>query len=331
MASHASAQAVGMALKRLRFGVINCTWVVAASLMVHLLIWTLVSMTSLTEGEVIRTQVLNDAAQTLPTNISEPRTFDPLATNTAAVEELPVELQEEPPTPEYTALEIRSKWDRLFELMWSMSGGFGKLAMIVMIPLVLTGVLLCAGSATPGVDRTVSSFAWTVAVSVLVLPIGNALELPWGNGPFCSYEFLMETGQEFNTVTAALYLLLPLVCIVGAAVAAVRFNMGVEAGVPEADYWIDPELEAEASGIKATSLHGGRAAGALKSTITHEEAAAPIMPAAAPATPPRAKAPKPAKAPKKKNAEAPQPAAPPPPPSHRANEVPPGDRPKRLI
>ncbi|MCA9295267.1 MAG: hypothetical protein KC983_02095 [Phycisphaerales bacterium] len=302
MPNAASAQAVGLALKRLRFGVVNCSWLVACSLMIHLIVWSLIAMSDLHVPVTIRTQIAMEVESPLPTRASDTQMFDPLAPNAPIVTELPTPEQAKPSKPTHTTVVIRSKWDRLFELIWSMSGGFGKLAMLVMLPLVLAGVLLGAGSATPGIDRTVSAFAWSVALGVLVLPVGSALELPWGAGPFTSYDDMLQNYAAFSIPNAALFMVLPLVCMAGCAVTAIRFSLGVEAGMPDPEHMFDPELEAEAGNIRATSLHGGRAAGALKTAFGDAAPAVPIAPAPPapkPETGKRIKDPQPGNAPRR--------------------------------
>lgn len=298
----ASALAVGLALKRLRFGVVNCSWLIACSLMIHLIIWSLIAMSDLHVPVTIRTQIAMEAELPLPTRASDTQMFDPLAPNAPIVTELPAAEVAKPAQPTHTTVIIRTKWDRLFELIWSMSGGFGKLAMLVMLPLVLAGVLLGAGSATPGIDRTVSAFAWSVALGVFVLPIGSALELPWGGGPFTSYDDMLQNHALFSIPNAALYMVMPLVCMAGCGVTAIRFSLGVEAGMPDPEHMFDPELEAEVGSIRATSLHGGRAAGALKTAFGETAPIvpnAPAPPAPAATTAKRMKDPQPGNAPRR--------------------------------
>jgi len=260
-------QPVGIALRRLRFGVVNCSWFVALALMSHILIWSLVAMTDLCEPITVRTLDENAAIIAVAEPVEkDPTLFDPLAPNSLAVDQLPEAYDGEPLAAPTTAT-VRSKWDRVFELVWNMSGGFGSLAVLVMMPLVLAGVLLGAGSATPGVDKTVSAFTWTVLLCVVVLPVGSVINLPWGAGPFGQYETILDQSGTITVPNVALYLVLPLVSIAACAIASVRFSLGVSAGVSLPEHVFDAALEAEAGNIRATSLHGGRAAGALKSTL----------------------------------------------------------------
>ena len=54
---------------------------------------------------------------------------------------------------------------------------------------------------------------------------------------------------------------------------ALRFSGGVEAGAHKGEELrVDATLEQEAANIKATTLHGGRAASAMQSTLGGSEA-----------------------------------------------------------
>jgi hypothetical protein len=157
------------------------------------------------------------------------------------------------------------------------AGSIGTLAMVALIPLLAVGVMLGAGSATPGVDKTVSAFCWCLLLALLILPVGGSLGLALSGGVFSNYsEICLAADAARNgsvdhiaLVYYGRYLVIPIMCIIGATLVGLKFGAGVELGlVPwdEVDY--DPTVEGEASGVKPSSLMGGRAGGALGRMLT---------------------------------------------------------------
>jgi len=70
--------------------------------------------------------------------------------------------------------------------------------------------------------------------------------------------------------------LLPLACLIGAAMIGLRFCAGVESALPKKeDMRLDPTLEREAGNIKPTSLHGARTGGAFQAAPPPTGAASP--------------------------------------------------------
>jgi hypothetical protein len=183
-----------------------------------------------------------------------------------------------------------SKWDRVFAASVELSGGAGKLALLLLMPLVGMGVLLGAGSATQGVEKSVSAFAWAVGVGLLALPLGRMLGLAWEEGALASYATIIEGVESQSVASLAVHLMLPATCIVALALVGLKFSDATEAALLMPEHHFDQTLEKEASNVKAGSLIGGRGAAALSIALkqdgTPKSAAALAVPSAKHATKP---------------------------------------------
>jgi hypothetical protein len=140
----------------------------------------------------------------------------------------------------------------------------------------------------------VSAFGWALLVGLLVMPIGAYVNLPWADGALWSYGGLTTVLDErvatdeaggLPIVFYARYLVLPVVCVIGIALVGMRFSAGVEAGLlMKENFRLDPALEQEAANMKPSSLHGGRAAAAMRQTVGEVGADASSIPASGGAT-----------------------------------------------
>ncbi len=258
-------QSVGIAMSRLRFGVKFCCWMIAAALAIHMTVWGLVFCTDLRfDGPPPPTIIAHAPSQAdaSPHLLVQPH----VETNG-------------PPAPAVFARPI-SKWDRVFAASVELSGGVGKLALLLMIPLVAMGVLLGAGSGTPGVEKAVSAFAWSLGIGLLALPLGRLLGLTWEEGALVTYPSIVAGARE-SVVMLAIHLLLPATCIVALALVGVKFSDATIAANLTPEHHFDPKLEREASNVKPASLIGGRGGAALTAALRQDGRPA-TMPAAAP-------------------------------------------------
>jgi len=253
-------ESVSVALGRLRFGVLFCCWLVALAIIAQMTVWALASFTGLRWTQITAHEEPPLIVKAEQTHGQRIRSALDVAEQAHSGRE-PVDLNR-----------VLTKYDRIFETVASLSGGFGALAVLALVPLVALGVLLGASSATSGVDKTVSAFGWSLVVALLAMPVGEFVNLPWLDGGFWSYSHLteqldgaVETGR---IVLFAQYLLLPFVCLLGIAIAGLRFSAGVELGLMRKEMLrLDPALEREAANIKPGSLHAGRTAGAMRQAV----------------------------------------------------------------
>lgn len=275
---HKQRQSVSAALARLRLAVLAGCWLVGVALAVQMLIWSLSMFTDL---RVERLEQARDTkSSTTPLiieNKDQPSVVLPTfgASDQGAAVDVNI---------------VLSRWDRMFSVMAKLARGAGLLAVLVLVPFVAVGVLLAAGSATPGVERTVSAFCWAVLVGTLVMPLGDVIGLPWTDGALVSYEPMAaqvdrvrDTIPSDRNATAQAgdrriimymrYLALPGACIMGVFLIGLNFSGGVELAIVSAReaMKLDPELELECSNRKAGSLLGSRAGRALASTMAKDE------------------------------------------------------------
>lgn len=262
---------VGIALARLRRGVNVCCWIVACSLLAQVLVWGFATFMDVRYSELeehhTRLIVEGNAAQNDAP--SRAAAWRPAVGSTDAADVGDIE----PANPNL----VITKYDRIMHIASTLARGAGSLAMVVLLPLLAVGVILTAGSATPGVERVVSSFIWSTVVAIFVLPVGSALGLPWDEGALATYghittnvdNVLGPQGDGWGGPTFyARFVLLPLACVMGVILVGFRFNYGVEAGIPPKESMrLDPVLEREAANMKATSLYGSRTASAMRTLV----------------------------------------------------------------
>ena len=125
-------------------------------------------------------------------------------------------------------------------------------------------------------DLRPSRTAMTISIVLvmLALPLGGWFGLAWGEGTLASYErmtsvieLVRENGLTLRFWTQ--FLMLPAVSVILFAIVGLRFSAALEAVILRSGLEdVDPEIEREASNIRASSLHGtGRTAGALKQAM----------------------------------------------------------------
>lgn len=277
---------VSLAFSRLRRAVNVCCWVVASALLCQLLIWCFATFTQ------VRYDTIQGAATPGAIVVSREHKATqttPILVNTSAEAQLV--------GPEVKTADpnrVLSRFEPVFERLNALALAAGTIAMIVLLPLVAMGLLLGVTSATNGVEQTVSAFVWSLVVGLFVLPLGQHLGLPWEQGALTTYAMMTQqvdlslAGSQEAWGSATFYArfaLLPLVCVCGLAMIGLRFCVGVGSGIiPKESLRLDPVLEKEAANIKVSSLHGGRAAGALRAAGVNAAPERKPMATAAPAT-----------------------------------------------
>jgi hypothetical protein len=270
---------ISIALSRLRRGVGGCCLLIAISLITQILVFGVAAFMDVRhetiEAPAAPATIVSAeaAARTQPLGSIDAR---PLESPAAA------KVDSEPVNPNI----MRTRQDTIMQKASAIAMTAGKIAMIMLLPMLMVGVMLSAASATPGVEKVVSSFMWSLMVGLLVLPMGGMLGLPWEYGGLVPYEHMtqhvdvqMVEGQWGSMTFHARFALLPLACLAGIGLVGLRFSNGVVAGIiPKEDLRIDPTLEREAGNIKVSSLHGGRSAAALR-TVAPPPVVAPHVPA----------------------------------------------------
>jgi len=284
---------VSHALSRLRRSVSICCWIVGMALLLQTMLWavaTFMDVRYVTLADNSQPELIISADQIRKQ--TSPLT-DASTLSAPAVEEHAEQAVDPNRVP--------TRYDALMNKASTLAMSAGTIAMVLLMPLLALGVLLSTGSATPGVEKTVSAFSWSLVVGLLVLPFGQTLGMPWQEGALLSYSQMTqqvdlvigESLDAWGTPTFyCRFAVLPLACLVGITMIGMKFSTGVHAGIIQKEKMrLDPVLEKEAANIKAASLHAGRAGAAMKAAGVAAAAepvvAAPVAAAAGNEPPPR--------------------------------------------
>ncbi len=274
-------QAFSVALSRLRSSVNIAAWLLGVAAVLQAVVWALAAWTDLRmlpEEAVAQAPLIVQSAEAAPApadggaaaiNVLELEAVNTAArTGAAAAAEINAEVAADVVPPA-----VDAGRDNLFRLLASIALGLGLIGTVCLLPLTGLGALMAAAGRVQGVDRTVNAFVISILLGLIALPILGAVSgLPF-HGAFYAYDAMIrEVTMSADAAVFSPYVLqylgLPIVCVVGAAAAGLQFSAGVEAGIiHHADHRIDPKLDAEASNIKPTSLHGGRNVSLLKRTL----------------------------------------------------------------
>jgi hypothetical protein len=273
---------IGLAMGRLKRGVLACCWIAALSLLAQIVVWSLATFTDMRYEA-------SSAAPVAPSDVIVQREPPKKAG-------LPPIRQPSDDAP--SANRLRTDVSLVSASLGAYDGTFRQ---VVGVANITTGVMLAAGAATPGVEKIVTAMNWSLVIAALTLPIAAVFQLDGLAGAMVDYGTMTNAVDAAHTaenqalldeVTASSapegdgaadattaasaamergtvmfylrHLLLPITCIIGLACIGMRFSAGVEAAIIRSDYRLDPMLEREAANIKASSLHGGgRSAAAL--------------------------------------------------------------------
>jgi hypothetical protein len=263
-----------MALKEIRTATTAACWLIGLALMVQVVAWSLAAFTEIryTELRVDPAVSADDAPTVLTADDLKVKQIHSIGTDAEAAETADVNLQ-------------LSQRDRWLGSLTNFMAAFGTMGAIALLPLIGLGVVLAAGSATDGVEKTSGAFVWTVVLLALSLPWASMFEQVPLRGLFSNYATICEHVDAFRTASNApegaplaetlrfygQLGLLPIAALLGVTAIGLRFRAGVEAGLmPREDLRLDPELEREISKIKSSSLvgGGGRSAGALRGVLS---------------------------------------------------------------
>ncbi len=249
-----------IALGRLRFVIVTSCWLIAMSLVVQLIIWSLCTFTDLRyagadSGEETPLVVKGGANRARDGGDRQDARWRP-----GGGEEKEAEAE---PT---------GAMDRIFKVISTVSRTTGLMAALIICPLLSLGVILAVPAGAPRVERSVNALTWAVVLVLLAMPLGGWFGMAWQQGTITDYRQMVIEVEEarrngLTPVFYARFLLLPAASGVGFVLVGLHFSSSVAAVLVRRDV-LDPELEREASGVAATSLHGtGRTAGALTKAL----------------------------------------------------------------
>ena len=252
-----------IALGRMRFVIFTSCWVIALSLLVQVLVWSLCTFTELQfagpevagEAPLVVQKARNKDSATRGRDARESNgRWRPTPTETSE-KDLPV-----------------SPVDRIFKIVVTVARTLALMSALIVCPVLCLGVLLAVPAGAPRVERAVNALIWAIVLVLLIMPLGGWFGMAWRQGTITDYKALtaaVDAGRDggFSPAFYARFLLLPAASAIGFILVGFQFNSAVSAVLLRHD-GIDPELEREASNVAATSLHGaGRSAGALSRTL----------------------------------------------------------------
>jgi len=244
----------------LRFVIVTSCWVIALTLLVQVIIWSLCSFTDLRFSEPeqlvgdVPLIVDSDKDTAVASGVKEPARWRP---------EVEAEVEEKLQT---------SSIDRVFRVAVTVARTMGLMSAIIICPLLCLGVLLAVPAGAPRVERAVNALTWAIVLVLLILPLGGWFGMAWQQGTITDYTGLVQEADVgrangFAAEFYARFLLLPVASAIGFVLVAFQFSSAVGAVLLKRD-GLDPELGAEATSVAATSLHAtGRTAGALSATL----------------------------------------------------------------
>ncbi len=264
---------VQVAHGQLRFLVLACCWLIGLSLCAQVVVWSLATFTEMRYAGATMSEAVPLVVQA--DNKKEPSIVTPSqASRQRAAKEA------EAAAPARRSL---SRFDRLFSAATSAARTLGMLAVLTLCPLVAVGLVLGTICGAPRLDRGISALAWALVLTMLVLPLGGWLGLPWQDGALSTYRHLIQdvenarrsaAGMGFGLPYYARFLLLPSLCLLGFVLLGFRFSGALEGVLPtKVNQGLDPALEQEAANIKTSSLHGVavHSAGALGRVVAASE------------------------------------------------------------
>jgi hypothetical protein len=174
-----------------------------------------------------------------------------------------------------------SPFDRVFKISVTVARTMCLMGSLLICPLMALGVILGVPAGAPKVERAVNALIWGLVLACLALPLGGWFGMGWKEGSVASYDQMVAAVDAVNAEDGGFtpefwgrFLLLPAVSAVGFVLVGIQFSSAVVAVLLNRQVF-DPELEQEATGVAATSLHGtGRSAGALTKALQADKAKA---------------------------------------------------------
>ena len=276
--SQASVSPVQNAHSQLRFMVLACCWLIGLSLCAQIVVWSLATFTEMRYAG-------STASEALPLVVQADRKKEPSIVTPSQASRQRAAEKAGPAAPARRSL---SRFDRLFSAATSAARTLGMLAVLTLFPLVTVGLVLGTVCGAPRLDRGISALAWALVLTMLVLPLGGWLGLPWQDGALNTYRHLIQdvenarrsaAGMGFGLPYYARFLLLPGLCLLGFVMLGFRFSGALEGVLPiKGNQGLDPTLEQETANMQASSLHGaaGRSAGALGRVVATTDESEPV-------------------------------------------------------
>ncbi|MHC4989830.1 MAG: hypothetical protein ACYTGC_02525 [Planctomycetota bacterium] len=252
---------IALGLAGLRSYISVCCWITVLALAIQILVWSLAAFTNVRYSTVDRWE-----NQEVVTKAPAKR-LDPESQTAQALPASVLDAIEPGP------IQVRTRWDQLFNDLSALSLAAGSLALVVVILLLVVGVNLMTASAMSGVEKAISALIWAIIIAVVALPASEVVNMPWKGSALRAYEVMVndiETAQSLNKEDFGFFassLLMPAMCLLGMFLINFRFLSAVAHCMPESHPFLDPSLEEETSGRRASSLHGSRAAGALQRLV----------------------------------------------------------------
>lgn len=181
--------------------------------------------------------------------------------------------------PDIDVNRVLTGTDRVMRVASELATTLGIVSVVSLVVLTALGVVVAGGASVPGVEKAVTSCAWSCILALLCVPLRDALpSLPFP-GILAGYDALTgaseaaSAGQRGEGALLGLYVLLPLVALVGSAMVRIWFNDGVERGVIFTSVSeIDEAVDKEMATISARGVQAGvpRAMGALHRAMGDE-------------------------------------------------------------
>jgi hypothetical protein len=271
--SQAHNRSLALALGRLRFAVVTSCWVIALGLVAQIVVWSLCTFTEMRHTEAAPP----DGVPLIVGGGSKPASGKPEAARSAANKDA----RWKPGSDEEEEVVPVSPFDRVFKISVTVARTMCLMGSLLICPLMALGVILGVPAGAPKVERAVNALIWGLVLACLALPLGGWFGMGWKEGSVASYGQMVAAvdavnaeGGGFTPEFWGRFLILPLVSAAGFIFVGQQFSSAVVAVLLNRQVF-DPELEQEATGVAATSLHGtGRSAGALTKALQADKAKA---------------------------------------------------------
>lgn len=150
--------------------------------------------------------------------------------------------------------------------------GLGSLGAVALAVFCFLGVIVAGGGQIPGVERTVTACAWSLALAMLCLPWADVFPSIKVPGVFVGYAAMTRAIDSGNAGLPAIaqWVAMPAIAFVVCVLVAAWFHLGVQRGVIiTAPSELDRAVEKEMENIQRRGMQHGtsRSVGALHRAI----------------------------------------------------------------
>ena len=178
----------------MRFVIVTSCWVIALSLLVQVVVWSLCTFTELRFASPEVTGEAPLVVQKAKNKTSSARGHDanqrqgrwrPKSTETVE-EDLPV-----------------SAVDRVFKIIVTVARTMALMSALIVCPVLCLGVLLAVPAGAPRVERAVNALIWAIVLVPLIMPLGGWFGMAWRQGTITDYTALtavVDAGRERDRV-----------------------------------------------------------------------------------------------------------------------------------